>query len=106
MSANAPQGQGLKRTDIWESGTSVHPDAGIGCPPPKQPTPAAEKRLRMVSIALIALGLIDIICVLAAGKHGSEARSVVVSQVSDAEPDRVRERRGAAAMRGASDDRA
>ena len=40
-----------------------------GYPPPKQLTPAAEKRLRIVSTGVISLGLINIIRLLAAGKR-------------------------------------
>src|ERR1019366_491786 len=43
--------------------------ARIGYPPPKPLMPAAEKRLRIVSTGLVALGLINIIRLLAAGKR-------------------------------------
>jgi hypothetical protein len=53
----------------WWMGWTSATIARIGLPPPKQLTPAAEKRLRIVSIALIALGLVSTIRMLAAGKR-------------------------------------
>jgi hypothetical protein len=53
----------------WWMGWTSATIARIGYPAPKQLTPAAEKRLRIVSIALIAIGLINIIRVLATGKR-------------------------------------
>jgi hypothetical protein len=49
----------------WTSATI----ARIGYPPPKQLTPAGEKRLRIISIVLIALGLTSTFRMLAAGKR-------------------------------------
>jgi hypothetical protein len=40
-----------------------------GYPPPKQLTPAGEKRLRIISIVLIALGLTSTFRMFAAGKR-------------------------------------
>ena len=53
----------------WWMGWTSATIARIGYPPPKQLTPAAEKRLRIVSIMLIALGLISTIRMLATGKR-------------------------------------
>jgi hypothetical protein len=49
----------------WTSATI----ARIGYPPPKHLTPAAENRLRIVSIVLIALGLTSTIRMLATSKR-------------------------------------
>ena len=43
--------------------------ARIAYPPPKPLTPAGEKRLRAISIVLVALGLINAGRMLAAGKQ-------------------------------------
>jgi len=43
--------------------------ARISYPPPKPLTPAAEKRLRIVSTGVISLGLINLLRLLAAGKR-------------------------------------
>jgi hypothetical protein len=53
----------------WWMGWTSATIARIGVPPPKQLTAAAEKRLRVLSIALIALGLISVIRVLATAKR-------------------------------------
>jgi hypothetical protein len=53
----------------WWIGWTSATIARIGYPPPKQLTPAAHKRLRILSIALIALGLISTIRTLATGKR-------------------------------------
>ena len=49
----------------WTSATV----ARIGYPAPEPLTPAGEKRLRIVSIVLIALAVINIIHMLATGKR-------------------------------------
>ena len=49
----------------WTSATI----ARIGYPPPKQLTPRGEKRLRVISIVLIALGLASTLRKFAAGKR-------------------------------------
>ena len=49
----------------WTSATI----ARIGYPPPKQLTPAGEKRLRIISIVLIALGLTSTLRTFAAAKR-------------------------------------
>ena len=49
----------------WTSATI----ARIGYPPPKQLTPAGEKRLRIISIVLVALGLTSTLRMFAAGKR-------------------------------------
>jgi hypothetical protein len=51
----------------WTSATI----ARFGYPPPKQLTPAGEKRLRMISIVLIALGLTSTFRMFVAGKRPS-----------------------------------
>ncbi|MGN6168657.1 MAG: hypothetical protein ACTHQQ_10880 [Solirubrobacteraceae bacterium] len=43
----------------WWIGWTSATIARIGFPPPKQLTPVGEKRLRLVSIVLVALGLAD-----------------------------------------------
>jgi hypothetical protein len=53
----------------WWMGWTSATIARIGYPAPKQLTPAAEKRLRNVSIVLIALGLTSTVRILAAGKR-------------------------------------
>jgi hypothetical protein len=53
----------------WWMGWTSATIARIGYPPPKQLTPAGEKRLRIVSIVLVALGLTNTIRVFAAGKR-------------------------------------
>jgi hypothetical protein len=53
----------------WWIGWTSATIARIGFPPPKQLTPAAAKRLRNVSIVLIALGLTSTIRTLATGKR-------------------------------------
>ena len=53
----------------WWMGWTSATIARIGYPPPKQLTPAAEKRLRIASIMLIALGLISTTRMLATGKR-------------------------------------
>jgi hypothetical protein len=53
----------------WGIGWTSATIARIGFPPPKPLTPAAEKRLRIVSIVLVALGLTNTIRFLATGKR-------------------------------------
>jgi hypothetical protein len=53
----------------WWMGWTSATIARVGYPPPEPLTPAAEKRLRIVSTGLVALGLINIIRLLAAGKR-------------------------------------
>jgi hypothetical protein len=53
----------------WWMGWTSATIARIGYPPPKQLTPAGEKRLRTISIVLVALGLISTLRMLAAGKR-------------------------------------
>jgi len=53
----------------WWMGWTSATIARIGYPPPKALTPAAEKRLRLVSIVLVALGLTNTIRFLATGKR-------------------------------------
>jgi hypothetical protein len=61
----------------WWIGWTSATIARISYPPPKQLTPAGYKRLRTLSIALIALGLISAIRTLASGERrpsGAPAR--------------------------------
>lgn len=53
----------------WWIGWTSATIARIGFPPPKRLTPAAEKRLRTVSIVLIALGVTSTIRVFATGNR-------------------------------------
>ena len=53
----------------WWIGWTSATIARIGYPPPKPLTPAAEKRLRIVSSVLVALGLTNTVRFLAAGKR-------------------------------------
>lgn len=53
----------------WWMGWTSATIARIGYPPPKQLTPAGEKRLRIVSIVLVALGLTSTIRMLATRKR-------------------------------------
>jgi hypothetical protein len=52
----------------WTSATI----ARIGFPPPKQLTAAGEKRLRIASILLIALGLASTLRALGTGKRAQK----------------------------------
>ena len=53
----------------WWSGWTSATIARVGYPPPKQLGPEAERRLQSVSVALIAVGLINVIRVLLRGKR-------------------------------------
>jgi hypothetical protein len=53
----------------WWMGWTSATIARIGYPPAKQLTPAGEKRLRVISIVLVALGLASTIRMFAAGKR-------------------------------------
>ncbi len=53
----------------WWMGWTSATIARIGYPPPRQLAPAGEKRLRIISIVLVALGLSSAFRVLAAGKR-------------------------------------
>jgi hypothetical protein len=57
----------------WWMGWTSATIARVGYPPPKQLTPAGEKRLRIISIALIALGLASTVRMFAAGKRAPES---------------------------------
>lgn len=59
----------------WWMGWMSATIARIGYPPPKQLTPAAEKRLRIASVVLIALGLASTIRTLATGKRAQTKRA-------------------------------
>ncbi|MGZ4284271.1 MAG: hypothetical protein ACXVHB_08845 [Solirubrobacteraceae bacterium] len=59
----------------WWIGWTSATIARAGYPPPKPLTPAAEKRLRIVSIVLVALGLTNTIRVLATGKPTPRKRA-------------------------------
>jgi hypothetical protein len=53
----------------WWMGWTSAAIARIVYPPPNELTPASEKRLRIISIALIALGLASTLRMFAAGKR-------------------------------------
>jgi hypothetical protein len=53
----------------WWMGWTSATIARIGYPPPKPLTPAAQRRLRVASIVLVALGLTNVIWFLATGKR-------------------------------------
>jgi hypothetical protein len=55
----------------WWIGWTSATIARIGYPPPKPLTPEGEKRLRMISSVLVALGLANTVRMLAAGKRPS-----------------------------------
>ena len=61
----------------WWMGWTSATIARIGYPPPKPLTPAAEKRLRIISIVLVALGLTNTIRFLATGKHPERLTSLL-----------------------------
>jgi hypothetical protein len=56
----------------WWTGWTSATIARIGYPPPKQLTPAGEKRLRIISSVLVALGLFSTARMLIAGKRTPE----------------------------------
>ncbi len=51
----------------WWMGWTSATIARIGYPPPKGLTPRAERRLRTVSLLLVAVGLISVVRLLATG---------------------------------------
>lgn len=53
----------------WWSGWTSATIARVSYPPPKKLKPGTEKKLGIVSIALIAVGLTSVIRVLATGKR-------------------------------------
>jgi hypothetical protein len=53
----------------WWSGWTSATIARVGYPPPKQLTPEGEKRLRTVSVVLVALGLGSVVRLLMSGKR-------------------------------------
>lgn len=59
----------------WWMGWTSASIARIGYPPPKPLTPAGEKRLRAASIVLVALGLVNTIRMLVAGKRPRESEA-------------------------------
>jgi hypothetical protein len=59
----------------WWMGWTSATIARAGYPPPKQLTPAGEKRLRIISIVLVALGLSSAVRMLAAGKRSPASTS-------------------------------
>jgi hypothetical protein len=58
----------------WWSGWTSATIARVSYPPPKKLKPAAEKRLAIVSIGLIAVGLISVIRLLTTGKRPAPTR--------------------------------
>ena len=59
----------------WWMGWTSATIARVGYPPPKQLTPAGEKRLRIISIVLVALGLGNAFRMLVAGKRSPASTS-------------------------------
>jgi hypothetical protein len=59
----------------WWMGWTSATIARIGYPPPRQLTPAGERRLRNISIGLVALGLARTIHMLVTGKLARESRT-------------------------------
>ena len=59
----------------WWMGWTSATIARIGYPPPKQLTSAGEKRLRIISIVLVALGLASTFRMLAAGNRSPASKS-------------------------------
>jgi hypothetical protein len=57
----------------WWIGWTSATIARMGLPPPKQLTAKGEKRLRIVSIVLVALGLTNTARMLAAGERRPES---------------------------------
>ena len=57
----------------WWAGWTSATIARVAYPPPKQLTPAGEKRLRIISIVLVALGLISTVRMFAADKRPSQS---------------------------------
>jgi hypothetical protein len=53
----------------WWSGWTSATIARVGHPPPKKLKPETEERLRIVSIALVAVGLISVIRLLITGNR-------------------------------------
>ena len=53
----------------WWSGWTSATIARVGYPPPKKLTPQGEKRLRTVSVVLVAAGLINVIRLLVMGNR-------------------------------------
>ena len=53
----------------WWSGWTSATIARVSYPPPKKLKPAAKKRLGIVSIVLIAIGLMSVLRLLATGKR-------------------------------------
>ena len=52
----------------WWSGWTSATIARAGFPPPRKLTPQAERRLSIVSLALVAVGLISVVRLLVTGK--------------------------------------
>jgi hypothetical protein len=66
----------------WWIGWSSATIARIGYPPPRPLTPEGERRLRIISSVLVALGLANTVRMLAAGKRppdGTRARVQLTS---------------------------
>jgi len=53
----------------WWIGWTSATIARVGFPPPGQLTPAGQKRLRLISVVLIALGLASTLRLFAAGRR-------------------------------------
>jgi hypothetical protein len=61
----------------WWSGWTSATIARTGHPAPKELTPKAERRLGIVSLTLIAVGLISVIRLVAAGKPPASCETCV-----------------------------
>jgi hypothetical protein len=61
----------------WWSGWTSATIARVGYPAPKKLTPQAEKRLGIVSLALVAVGLISVIRLLITGNRSESSQADV-----------------------------
>jgi hypothetical protein len=61
----------------WWSGWTSATIARVGYPAPKKLTPQAERRLGMVSLALVAVGLISVIRLLVTGNRPESGQADV-----------------------------
>jgi hypothetical protein len=61
----------------WWSGWTSATIARVGFPPPKKLTPQAEKRLGIVSLVLIAVGLVSVIRLLVTRERSARSAADV-----------------------------
>ena len=57
----------------WWSGWASATIARAGFPPPRKLTPQAERRLAIVSLALVAVGLISVVRLLVTGQRPAQS---------------------------------